>query len=241
MLELSKNRLPPLELVIFDMDGLLIDSERFIMEAFSKGCARLGCQLNKRYYQAGIGGKPKPVFGEMFIGMTKENEASLHEMCTRVGAACIEDMRQMGPELLKAGACELLEYLRRQGIPRAVASSSSRYRVDTLLTSTGIYDTFDYKVCGDEITNGKPDPETFFLACQRADVQPEHTLVLEDSNNGALAALRGGFPYIVVPDIAELSERAKNHALSVVGSLFDVPAIIETAFAQKSERRLCRR
>lgn len=230
---LSKDRLAPLELVIFDMDGLLIDSERLIMEAFSKSCTQLGCQLNKHYYQAGIGGKPKPTFGEMFIGMTKENEADLHEMCARVGSACIEEMRQMGPKLLKAGARELLGYLRRQGIPRAVASSSNRYRVDTLLTSTGIYDIFDYMVCGDEIAKGKPDPETFLLACQRAGVQPERTLVLEDSDNGALAALRGGFPYIVVPDIAELSERAKGCALSVVESLLDVPAIIETAFDPK--------
>lgn len=224
-----KKAMRTLKLVNFDMDGLLIDSERAMMTALSWECIKLGCQLNEDYYRTRIGGKETPDVMKLFHGATEDSKELIHATCEQTWARSIEEMLQAGVPM-KKGVRELLAYLKKHNILCAVSSSSERYKVETLLTGAGIYDSFDYIICGDEIENGKPNPDIFLKACKELGVPPENSIVLEDSNNGGLAALRGGISYIIIPDIAFLTDEVTGHALSVADSLLDVPEIIGRTF-----------
>ena len=123
---------------------------------------------------------------------------------------------------IKKGLLELIEFLEKNKIPKAIASSTGRYLIDVLLEKANLLEHFPIIVSGDEITKGKPNPDIFLKASDKLKVEPDKCLVLEDSNAGIKAANAAGMQVIMIPDLLEPDEEDKKIILKKYNSLLDV-------------------
>ena len=162
---------------IFDMDGLLLDSERLYQSCWHQLARDRGLSLPSDFAVRITGSGPKR---ECMAMMVEREKTDLQ---------------------LKPGAADLLPALKKAGYRLAVASSSPRDMVLTNLGRTGIDGYFDVVVCGDEVSRGKPDPDIFLLAAERLGLLPGDCYVLEDSPNGLLAARAAGCRPVMIPDL----------------------------------------
>ena len=183
--------------VLFDMDGLLIDSERVALQTDVDIGRQMGYPISMD-------------LAMQTLGVTWEESAALYKQhCPDFDApafrrafdAALEKRALQGDIPPKQGARALLAHLQKAGLPRAVASSSWQARVELCLRNAGLLDFFSVLVTGDQVTHSKPDPEIFLLAAKRLGVAPAECLVLEDSLNGIKAGRAGGMQVCMVPDL----------------------------------------
>lgn len=183
--------------VIFDFDGLLVDTEYAIYSSWERVFATYGYPLPLEQFNQCLGS-----------GYTHWNPGEYLEQLTgrsfdwdainnRRQQEIVCDLEHAG---LLPGAQELIHYLARTGIPMGVASSSSHRWVDDWLNRLGIITHFQTIVCRDDGLPVKPDPALFLKAAKDLGQQPSDCLVLEDSQNGTIAAYRAGMPVISVPN-----------------------------------------
>ena len=215
--------------VIFDMDGLMIDSERITYEGYVRICGEMGLTVTPEYYGSILGVPQHDVykrhreeFGDDFPSeqVVKEVQAYLQNSFETDGVP------------LKKGLTELLDRLTADGYKCVVATSSSRQRVDRILEMADLARYFDDVVCGDEIEHGKPAPDIFLRACERAEADPCEAIVLEDSENGIFAARNAHIRCICVPDMKMPGEEATAAAMKVIDDLtqaYDLISGIATA------------
>lgn len=185
--------------VIFDMDGLLLDSERPIRDAWIEVGREIGVMLDAPTYQRVIGRSMPDVhaiLGEVFGVDTYRSAAE------RV-AALLEQRHAQQGYAAKAGADALLGWLGGRGIRCGLASSSYRDKVLRRLRQAELIDYFAAIASGDEVERGKPSPDVYLLAAQRLGVDPARCLAFEDSDNGARAALQAGMRVVIVPDLIQ--------------------------------------
>lgn len=188
------------KLVIFDMDGLMLDSEIIVWKSWEAIRESYNCDITFEIYrhyigttQASISSNMLKAYGDnfpieaFFADARKEKERIISEEGINV----------------KKGLVELLEYLTKAGIKKAVATSSHRDVMEHLLSLTNVLHYFDYSVCGDEIENGKPSPDVFLKALDKAGAKSTEAFVLEDSINGILAAHNANIPVIFIQDLVE--------------------------------------
>ena len=205
--------------VIFDMDGLMIDSERVTYNEYVKKLAQLGHHdFTEELYRNCLG-KNKPGICQVFIDHYGQ-DFPMTEVWDDVHVWIDESLRQYVPK--KKGLVELLEYLKANNYKTIVATSSGRARVDEILKNADLTKHFDDTICGDEVTHGKPHPEIFLTACQKLDVKPEVALVLEDSEAGILAAYDGRIDVICVPDMKYPEPQFVEKVTKIVDSLDEV-------------------
>lgn len=205
--------------VIFDMDGLMIDSERVTYNEYVKKLAQLGHHdFTEELYRNCLG-KNKQGICQVFIDHYGQ-DFPMTEVWDDVHVWIDESLRQYVPK--KKGLVELLEYLKVNNYKTIVATSSGRARVDEILKNGNLTEYFDDSICGDEVTHGKPHPEIFLTACQKLDVKPEEALVLEDSEAGILAAYDGHIDVICVPDMKYPEPQFVEKVTKIVDSLDEV-------------------
>ena len=205
--------------VIFDMDGLMIDSERVTYNEYVKKLEQLGrYDFTEELYRNCLG-KNKQGICQVFIDHYGE-DFPMTEVWDDVHVWIDESLRQYVPK--KKGLVELLEYLKANNYKTIVATSSGRTRVDEILKNADLTKYFDDTICGDEVTHGKPHPEIFLTACQKLDVKPEEALVLEDSEAGILAAYDGRIDVICVPDMKYPEPQFVEKVTKIVDSLDEV-------------------
>ena len=195
------------ELVIFDMDGLIFDTERLFMKALTQVMAEEGYTLTEEIYVQTLGAAGDTVvrimhqyFGEDFddIRFGREARKRMEEEAEKTGVGLP----------IKKGILELLVYFVEQDIPCVVASSTRSCFVQKYLEEAGIDWYFRGVVGGEMVQESKPNPEIFLKACSLTGAAPEHALVLEDSENGIRAAASGGIPVICIPDLKYPEESA---------------------------------
>ena len=184
--------------VIFDMDGLMIDSERVTYEWYRRYLQKRGEDMTVDFYK-NLLGKIQPVCKSIIANEYGE-DFPYEECIDYVHKGMAEEFETKGVPL-KKGIVQLLKYLKENNYKTMVATSSNRDRVDVILKQAGIAQYFDGEICGDEVVNGKPNPEVFLKACKKVNVQPEEALVLEDSEAGIKAAHDGGIKVICIPDM----------------------------------------
>ena len=184
--------------VIFDMDGLMFDTERASMRVWGEQLAQRGWQFTpalgnaiRGRNDAGIRAVLEQAYGPDFSYVPVRDGV-------RAGLLQLLDTEGMP---VKPGLRELLEWLAENNIPRAIASSSRRVSVEHHCKSAGVMEYFDTVICGDMVTHSKPYPEIFLLAAKTMGVAPAQCLVLEDSFNGVRAGHAGGFVTVMVPDM----------------------------------------
>jgi HAD superfamily hydrolase (TIGR01509 family) len=212
--------------VVFDMDGLLLDSERPLLDSWVRAARELGCPFEPELL-ARVLGRP----GKDGVAMFR---ASLPQdfPYERVGTRAREllaDARAAGYHV-KEGARELLTRLREAGVPCAVASSTRRAQVERQLEQVGLLAYFAALATGDEVSHGKPAPDIFLLAAERLGVPPATCLVFEDSEHGARGALAAAMQVVIVPDVNQPSDEARAFCLHVLDSLAHTSAHFERWF-----------
>lgn len=183
--------------VIFDMDGLMFDTERMWATFWEPALATLGLSYKEGLADAarGSAGESMDRILRQFYGPDCDTEAikaALHREADRAFEA---------PVPKKPGLDALLGWLDANGIPMAVASSSRRSSILHHLDNWDLTHYFQVIVSGQDVAASKPDPAIFLLAAQKLGTSPARTLVLEDSHNGIRAGAAGGFVTVMVPDM----------------------------------------
>lgn len=204
--------------VIFDMDGLIFDSERLYAKANVKTAKTLGLDKDEAYFYqfVGIGAQ------DMAERMKEAFDDDLVDEFFRLGEEDAHELLLHGEVPTQPGLYELLDYLDDAGIEKVIASSSEVYMIDVMTKNAGIRDRFSAIHGGDQVKQTKPAPDIFELAWSNLGVSKEETLVLEDSINGVLAAYAAGIPVIMVPDTVEPTDEVRDKALAVVNNLSEV-------------------
>lgn len=206
---------------IFDMDGLLLDTERLYQESWMEMAKQFGQTPNPAFPAAVSGAS-----GQGVLEIIRRYYPAVDPCAFRAG--CIRRVdeildRQGPPE--KPGVRELLGLLRARGLKIAVASSSARERILSNLRRVGIAAAFDAVVSGQEVLQGKPEPDIFLLAAERIGCPPERCYVFEDSVNGVRAGMAAGCVTVMVPDLTPPPQGlAVSHVCS---SLTEAKARIE--------------
>ncbi len=205
--------------VIFDMDGLMINSERVTYDGYVIECGKLGLTMDEDFYKSLLGCPLPDVFQRFY-----EHYSPSFPMETVLKNVhqYMNDLFEEEGVPVKEGLRDLLKYLKEHDYKTVVATSSTRNRVDKILEQTGLASYYDDSICGDEVAHGKPNPDIFLKACEKAGVLPSEALVLEDSEMGIQAASAAGIPVICVPDMKYPEERYASLATDIVGSLTDV-------------------
>lgn len=192
-----------IKLAIFDMDGLMFDSENLLYQFYQEIAPEYGYQISREFYLETVGCNAKLV-REITFRLLGE-DFPLDEINRRIHEKIWESL-ETTPIPVKPGLYELLDYLKEQGIICVVASSSSEEKIRKYLQSAGVEQYFVAIANGNQVVNSKPDPDIFLMACDGQGVHPEEAFVLEDSQHGVLAAWRAGIPVICVPDMKQPSK-----------------------------------
>lgn len=208
--------------VIFDMDGLLFDTEALWQEALLSAAAEGGFQVPGEVYDGSIGVRRSQCgplfrahFGEDF--RFEDFHADWRRHFWRIAERRIA---------LKPGALELLDLLDELGLPRAIATSSSRETVERHLSAHGLARRFDTTVCRGDYENGKPAPDPFLKAAERLGVEPRLCLALEDSHIGVRSASAAGMMTVMAPDLLEPTEELRALCVLVARDLHQVRDLV---------------
>jgi HAD superfamily hydrolase (TIGR01509 family) len=211
--------------VIFDMDGLMFDTERIAQQAWVRAAGDFGYVYPDQVYQ-GVIGRARPDV-ERYSMEAFGAEFPFEVVYRAKGRYMLEALESDGIPL-KPGLLDLLAWLEARSIPAAVASSSPRAAVLRNLKLAGLEpERFGALVGGDEVPHGKPAPDIFLEVARRLEIPPEKCLVLEDSNAGIKAAHAAGMHPVMVPDLKPPTDEAHALAYRIVDSLAGVQAILE--------------
>ena len=188
---------------VFDMDGLMFDSERLVYETWQMMMDELGLSYSLDTFKNTIGLRSDKT--EHYYKQLYGNDFCYSELKQRSRLIFLERIEKEGVPI-KKGLIELLDFLRANGIKTAVATSTSAQTAHKVIKMAGVYDYFDSFVCGDDVTNSKPHPEVFLKAAEKLSLPAQDCVALEDSINGIKSAHSAGMTTIMVPDYLQPTE-----------------------------------
>ena len=206
-----------IEGVIFDMDGLMFDTEPLWTQVWEPGLATIGFE-----YPHGLADAVRGTSG-------KSMEAVIHRFVPEADASYVREKAfEMVHELVakgvpkKPGLAELVTYLADENVPMAIASSSALEVIKMNLDNGGIREHFSQLVTGVGMSHPKPEPDIFLMAADALGVEPANTLVLEDSLSGVRAGVAGNFITVMVPDMVAPDDFARENAAYICKDLVEV-------------------
>lgn len=205
--------------VVFDMDGVIFDSERATMLCWLELAEKYNIPNIEKPYLACTGTTDKRT---REIMLEAYGDDFPYDEYAKEASKMYHDKYDGGRLPMKRGVQTLLAYLKHENKKIALASSTKRQTVINQLRDAGILDYFDEIVTGDMVSHSKPDPEIFLLACEKIGVEPERAYAIEDSYNGIRSAYRGGLRPIMVPDLLPDDEEMRELTEIVLKSLDEV-------------------
>ena len=209
--------------IVFDMDGVLVDSERLVLRSWECAGRDLGLGDLRDLFFRCIGtthASTQKRFAEVY-GVS----LNYQDFRNRTRLYYMEFTKDGVP--LKPSAMELLSWLKEHGWITGLASSSREANVRRNMEMTGMGRYFDVLICGDMLTVSKPAPDIYLRACKELCMEPSHTFAVEDSRNGILSASAAGMKALLVPDMVPPDEVMKRHAVGIFPDLFAVLLYLE--------------
>ena len=211
--------------VLFDMDGTLIDTEKYYRIFWPMAMKEFGYDLSDEQVLAmrSLGrpfapAKLKEWFGqELDYIAVKEKRKELMEAC----------LREKGIEV-KPGAFAILKFLRERGILTCVATATDLERTTRYLKQTGLFEYFDKIITATMVKEGKPSPDIYQYACQELGLLPEECLAVEDSPNGVMSAYHAGCKVVLIPDQTSPEEEIRDKVYAILPSLDKIQDLFNT-------------
>ena len=211
--------------IIFDMDGLMFDTEKMWLESFVLAGKEIGYELTSELHNKIMGTNK-----ESQIRILKEvlGDNFPHERFYDIHRNFMNQITEKYGVEPKKGLEELLNYLVKNNYTLAIASSNSERVILNNLKSNGIDSTiFKVIVDGNMIEKGKPSPDIFLKTCELLEINPQEVMVLEDSNNGIKAAYDAGCIAVLIPDLNIITEETKNMAKYICNDLHEIIDVLE--------------
>ncbi len=207
---------------IFDMDGLLFDTEKIFQQTWNEIAEERKIQLSADFAKAisGTSGSHMQSVIEKYYGVA-DGSTIQHECIMRVA----EKLKEHVPK--KPGVCEILEFFKANGFRIAVASSSTKKQIENNLEIADIRSYFDAVVSGNEVKNGKPAPDIFLYAAEKIGCKPQDCYVFEDSQNGIRAGFAAGCKAIMIPDMIAPTEEMYRLSYRIYDSLSEARISLE--------------
>ena len=212
-----------IKLIIFDMDGLILDTEKLYLEYGLEVFEELGYDITEEVFLGTVGMTDKSS-GEYYSKLYGEN-FDYNIIVEKIDVKLLVTSKD-GKVGLKNGLFELLKFLDENDVKKVVATSTARKKAEFMLENAGILDRFDFLVYGDEVKKGKPNPEIFLKAAEIAGVDPKNCMVLEDSHNGLRAANSAGMLPVMIPDLLEINEEIEKIVFKNLKTLDNVIEIL---------------
>ena len=212
----------PLDAVMFDMDGLLLDTEAVHRETMAQSASALGLAWRDE------------VFLELVGVHRDENNRTLRGHYGEdfpLAAFYADSDRRFDERLaetmpLRPGVIAILDHLAAEGVPRALVTSTASPAAEERLRLAGLIDRFDTVVTRSHVVHPKPAPDPYLLAAERLGVRPAHCVALEDSHNGVRAAAAAGMATIMVPDLLGPTDETRGLTVATLDSLDAVRALL---------------
>lgn len=212
-----------LELVVFDVDGLMLDTESVWKIAFDKAGDKYGIKdMGSTLFPKLIGKSGRDEKEVLDRYLSSDIQELVIKEWERIGYGMLEKEVPVKP-----GLNEILDFLDAHHIKKAVATTTRRELTEERLKRVGVYDRFDYVLCGDEVINRKPDPEIYLSVLKKMDTDARNALVLEDSVVGVEAAYRAGIDCIQVPDIIAPTDVQKKQTVYTAKDLIEAKDYIK--------------
>lgn len=210
------------KLIIFDMDGLMLDTEQLYFHAYTEVCTAYGVEAQRSIFLQMVGADSTtertfydavyPQLGKgQFYGALK---------------TCCNELIDAGSYEVKPGLFELFTAIERLGIPKAVVTSNHESAALKMLERCGILSHLNGGVYREMVVHSKPAPDAYLLCCSLFSVAPKDALVLEDSEIGLRAALAAGIPVVAIPDLVHPSKETLSQCLAQYDSLLDVISLL---------------
>ena len=211
--------------VLFDMDGLMVDTESLATEAFIHSAKKQGYDMTKEETLMVLGFTTKSIY-EFWENYFRNSDVSGKQLVDDHYKYIENVLFTTGPKKMPYIE-ELLKYLKENNYKVAVASSSNMNHIINNMEKTGLKKYIDEFASGTEVKNGKPAPDVFLLAAERLGVEPKKCLVLEDSKAGVIAGSSAGAKVIMVPDMFKPDDECKEKAYKIVNNLGEVINMLE--------------
>ncbi|MCH5199956.1 MAG: HAD family phosphatase [Oscillospiraceae bacterium] len=211
--------------VIFDMDGVITDTEKLLVKYWCKAAGDMGYPMTReqalelrslaaRYAEPYL----KEQFGEDFN--YRKVRARRKEL--------MDDHIDLFGVDIKPGLKELIGYLKENGYKLAVATATDYDRAVSYLQKAGVYECLDALCCGPSVEHGKPEPDIYLYAANKLGVEPEECLAVEDSPNGVKAAYAANMYTVMIPDLTQPDEELKKLIYRKCDDLLEIIGVLET-------------
>lgn len=210
--------------VLFDMDGVLIDTEKYLTRFWQQAAREAGLEmeLTECYLFRSFASKfASAAFREKY-GDSYDYDAIRNRRKELMKAHLEKNGIEIKPQVK-----ETLQALKEQGYCLAVVTATDEERTEKYLKESGIYDWFDSVICATMVERGKPFPDVYLYACQQIGFSPEMCMAVEDSPNGVQAAFSAGLKTVMVPDLTLPDEELKKKVVGVAPSLGSVLKYVE--------------
>ncbi|SHJ25442.1 HAD family hydrolase [Hespellia stercorisuis] len=210
--------------IVFDMDGVIFDTERLSTEGWMKAGQEIGIDIPREFimsYKGTAVGYSKQLYLDRY-GADFDYDGA-----RAIRTAYMDSVIEKEGVPTKKGLYELLEFSRERGLRLAVATSSHRAYAERLLRMAGIYELFDAVVYGDSVEKSKPDPDIFLKAIAQLQLTPEECFIIEDSTSGIRAGNASGASVIHIPDQVNVEEELRRSCYAVLDDLSQVISVVE--------------
>ena len=208
--------------VIFDMDGVIFDSEKACLLCWTKAAEAFGIHEIEDVFYRCIGTNKNQTRQIVETAYSERFGSGIADRLLAESSALFHQNYDHGKLPVKTGVRELLNYLRENGIRIGLASSTRKAVIEEELEEAGLLTFFDQIVGGDAVKISKPNPEIYLLACEALGVPPKETFAIEDSYNGIRSAYAAGMRPIMVPDMVPADDEMKELSEVICEDLFAV-------------------